>query len=731
MNLDGLNNMQKKAVLHDKGPLLVLAGAGSGKTRVLTTSIAYLIEEKNIDPRNIIAITFTNKAANEMKERIANLLHMDVSHLWIGTFHSICARILRMNIDKIGYDRNFTIYDTSDQKTLVKEIINDLGYKDDVTPREALNVISQAKNKSMDPEEFLQINTYYTKSDIFYEIFKKYEEKKFYYNALDFDDLIDKVLYLFVRNKETLKYYQQKFEYVFVDEYQDTNNSQYELIKYFSGFYNNVTVVGDADQSIYSFRGADISNILNFEKDFADADVIKLEQNYRSTDKILDTANVLIENNSERKDKNLWTENKDGSLPVYKSTNTESEEAKFVMDNIKNLIVDGYEPRDFAILYRTNAQSRPFEEILMKNLVNYKVIGGLKFYDRKEIKDLVSYLKILVNNKDDLALKRIINEPKRGIGNKTIDDLEYIASKHNISMLDLIREDEFNIFINERLRKSTNKFYQPLKDIFDNLSNYKIVDLINDVLDKSGYMKMLESSFSVEDRARIDNINEFISSAAEYEENNPEDSIYDYLENLSLLSDLDKTEDKENSVSIMTMHSAKGLEFPIVFVVGLDEGLFPGKRSIDEGNIEEERRLFYVGITRAKEKLFLTSSKSRRSYGKPVFYKPSRFIDEIIGKIKVEEEATSYGYTSREYEKAMAEDYMREKTRQSVLNKKLIKTDASGGDFQVGDKIRHSKWGDGMVVQIKIQDKGNELVVAFDKKGLKKLNQNYAPIEKI
>ncbi|WP_297790746.1 ATP-dependent helicase [uncultured Anaerococcus sp.] len=731
MNLDGLNNMQKKAVLHDKGPLLVLAGAGSGKTRVLTTSIAYLIEEKNIDPRNIIAITFTNKAANEMKERIANLLHMDVSHLWIGTFHSICARILRMNIDKIGYDRNFTIYDTSDQKTLVKEIINDLGYKDDVTPREALNVISQAKNKSMDPEEFLQINTYYTKSDIFYEIFKKYEEKKFYYNALDFDDLIDKVLYLFVRNKETLKYYQQKFEYVFVDEYQDTNNSQYELIKYFSGFYNNVTVVGDADQSIYSFRGADISNILNFEKDFADADVIKLEQNYRSTDKILDTANVLIENNSERKDKNLWTENKDGSLPVYKSTNTESEEAKFVIDNIKNLIVDGYEPRDFAILYRTNAQSRPFEEILMKNLVNYKVIGGLKFYDRKEIKDLVSYLKILVNNKDDLALKRIINEPKRGIGNKTIDDLEYIASKHNISMLDLIREDEFNIFINERLRKSTNKFYQPLKDIFDNLSNYKIVDLINDVLDKSGYMKMLESSFSVEDRARIDNINEFISSAAEYEENNPEDSIYDYLENLSLLSDLDKTEDKENSVSIMTMHSAKGLEFPIVFVVGLDEGLFPGKRSIDEGNIEEERRLFYVGITRAKEKLFLTSSKSRRSYGKPVFYKPSRFIDEIIGKIKVEEEATSYGYTSREYEKAMAEDYMREKTRQSVLNKKLIKTDASGGDFQVGDKIRHSKWGDGMVVQIKIQDKGNELVVAFDKKGLKKLNQNYAPIEKI
>ena len=731
MKLDSLNNMQKKAVLHDKGPLLVLAGAGSGKTRVLTTSIAYLIEEKNIDPRNIIAITFTNKAANEMKERISNLLNMDVSHLWIGTFHSICARILRMNIDKIGYDKNFTIYDSSDQKTLVKEIINELGLKEDITPREALSVISQAKNKSMSPDEFLQLNTYYTKGDSYYEIYKKYEEKKFYYNALDFDDLIDKVLYLFSKDIETLKFYQEKFQYVFVDEYQDTNNSQYELIKYFSGFHNNITVVGDADQAIYSFRGADISNILNFEKDFKDADVIKLEQNYRSTDKILDTANVLIENNSERKDKNLWTDNKNGSKPIYKSTNVESEEAKFVLDNIKELTYQGYDAKDFAILYRTNAQSRSFEEILMKNLINYKVIGGLKFYDRKEIKDLVSYLKIIVNPKDDLALKRIINEPKRGIGNKSIAELERISSIHEISMLDLIRLDEFRPLLTDRLKKLADKFYLPLKDIFSNIDKYKIVDLINEVLDKSGYIKMLETSYSVEDRSRIDNINEFISSAAEYEEENPDDTIFDYLENLSLLSDLDKTEDKDNSVSLMTMHAAKGLEFPIVFVVGLDEGLFPGKRSIDEGNVEEERRLFYVGITRAREKLFLTSSKSRRNYGKPIFYKPSRFVDEIIDKVIVEEDSSSYGYTSREYEKAMAEDYMREKTRQSVLNKKLVKTDASDSDFQVGDKIRHSKWGMGTIVQIKEQDKGNELVVAFDKKGLKKLNQDYAPIEKV
>lgn len=731
MNLDGLNKMQRKAVLHGEGPLLVLAGAGSGKTRVLTTSIACLIEEKNIDPRNIIAITFTNKAANEMKERVSRLLDMDVSHLWIGTFHSICARILRMNIDKIGYDRNFTIYDTSDQKTLIKEIINELGYKDDIAPREALNVISSAKNKSLDPDEFLKLNTYYSKGDIYYEIYKKYEEKKFYYNALDFDDLIDKVLYLFVKSKETLDFYQKKFEYVFVDEYQDTNNSQYELIKYFAGFHNNITVVGDADQSIYSFRGANISNILNFEKDFKDAEIIKLEQNYRSTESILETANLLIENNSERKDKELWTENKGGDKVIYKANSVESEEAKFVLDNIKSLIQEGYDAKDFAILYRTNAQSRPFEEILMKNLLDYKVVGGLKFYDRKEIKDLVSYLKILVNPKDDLSLKRIINEPKRGIGNKSIEELERVANLHNIAILDLITNESFNTLISDRIKKSTEKFYLPLREIFDNVDNYKIVDLIEDVLDKSGYMKSLESSYSVEDRARIDNINEFISSASEYQENNPEDNIYDYLENLSLLSDLDKTESTDNSISLMTMHAAKGLEFPVVFVVGLDEGLFPGKRSIDEGNIEEERRLFYVAITRAQEKLFLSSAEARRNYGKPVFYKPSRFIDEIIDNIKVEEKISSYGYSSREYEKTMAEDYMREKTRQSVLGKQLNKTSASDDEYKVGDKLVHAKWGSGMVVQIKKQDKGNELVVAFDEKGLKKLNQDYAPIEKV
>ncbi|RGB76597.1 ATP-dependent helicase [Anaerococcus nagyae] len=731
MNLEGLNEKQKEAVLHNKGPLLVLAGAGSGKTRVLTTSIANLIENEKVDPRNILAITFTNKAANEMKDRVSNLLNIDVSRLWIGTFHSICARILRMNIEKIGYNSNFTIYDTNDQRTLIKEIINDLGYKDEISPRDAQNLISSLKNKSISPKEFLDIDGYYRYHNEYYEIYRQYEKRKFEYNSLDFDDLIEKVLLLFSKDKDVLKYYQNKFEYVFVDEYQDTNISQYELVKNFAGIHQNVFVVGDADQSIYSFRGADINNILNFEKDFKDARVIKLEQNYRSTSNILDTANSLIVNNVERKDKELWTANGIGDEVLYKNNSVESEESKFVVDEIKMLINEGYSYSDIAILYRTNAQSRPFEEALMKSLIDYKVVGGLKFYDRKEIKDLVSYLKVIVNPKDDVALKRIINEPKRGIGNKSVEQLSKIATDNNISILDLIRSHEYSVLLTDRLKNLSNKFYNPLSEIFENIDKYTITDLINEVLDKSGYLKSLESSYSVEDRARIDNLNEFISAASEYEENNPDDTIYDYLENLSLISDMEKTEDKDNSILLMTMHSAKGLEFPVVFVVGMDEGLFPGKRSIDEGNIEEERRLFYVAITRAREKLYLTSSQLRRSYGKPIYYKTSRFVDEIRENIKELENKTFNSFSSKSYEKSSNEDYMREKTRQSVLNTKLRKNENSDETYQVGDKIMHSKWGEGMIVQVKESNEGNELVVAFDKKGLKKLNQDYAPIYKV
>ena len=731
MILEGLNDKQKEAVLHKNGPLLVLAGAGSGKTRVLTTSIANLIKNEGVDPRNILAITFTNKAANEMKDRIASLLGMDVGHLWIGTFHSICARILRMNIEKIGYSSNFTIYDTNDQRTLIKEIINDLGYKDEISPRDAQNIISSLKNKSISPNEFLKIDSFYRNHNEYYEIYRLYEKRKYEYNSLDFDDLIEKVLDIFKKDQQVLEYYQKKFEYVFVDEYQDTNASQYELIKYFGGYHNNVIVVGDADQSIYSFRGADISNILNFEKDFNDARVIKLEQNYRSTSNILNTANSLIINNIERKDKNLWTANDTGDEVIYKNNSVESEEGKFVVDEIKKLVNLGYAYSDIAVLYRTNAQSRPFEEILMKNLIDYKVIGGLKFYDRKEIKDLVSYLKVIVNPKDDVALKRIINEPKRGIGDKSVEQMGKIASDNNISILELITNPTYEQLLTDRLKKLAYKFYNPLKEIFENALKYTITDLINEVLDKSGYLKVLESSYSVEDRARIDNINEFISAASEYEENNPDDTIYDYLENLSLISELEKTEDKDNSVTLMTMHAAKGLEFPIVFVVGMDEGLFPGKRSIDEGNVEEERRLFYVAITRAREKLYLTSSEVRRAYGKPVYYKTSRFIDEIKSNIKELENKSFSSFNSRTYERSSNEDYMREKTRQSVLDTKLKKHENSDETYQVGDKIMHSKWGEGMVVQIKENEDGNELVVAFDKKGLKKLNQDYAPIYKV
>lgn len=730
MDLSNLNKKQKEAVLHNKGPLLVLAGAGSGKTRVLTTSIAHKITDQKIDARNILAITFTNKAANEMKERVSSILNQDVSHLWIGTFHSICARILRMNIDKIGYDRNFTIYDTGDQKTLVKEIIKELNYKDDINPREAINIISYCKNKSISPEEFANLNTFYSKQEEYYNIYKKYEEKKFKYNALDFDDLIDKVLVLFEKNSETLKYYQEKFEYIYVDEYQDTNNSQYQLIKYLAKVHNNVVVVGDADQSIYSFRGANINNILDFEKDFKDAKIIKLEQNYRSTGNILNIANKLIKNNIERKDKKLWTEHNNGEKVFYKACSVESEEADFVVSEIKDLVKSGYSYSDIAILYRTNAQSRNFEEGLMKNLINYKVIGGLKFYDRKEIKDLVAYLKILVNPKDNIALKRIINEPKRGIGQKSLDDLENQAQKMGISILEIIKDPHLKAQLPQRLIKLVDKFYKPLEEIFDNVENYLIVDLINDILDNSGYIESLEKSYSVENRSRIDNINEFISAAAEYQANNPEDKLYDYLENLSLLSDLDKTDDSDDAISMMTVHSAKGLEFPICFVVGMDEGLFPSKRSIDEGNLEEERRLCYVAITRAEEKLYLTSSEIRRNYGQPVYYKVSRFIDEIKDDLEIISTYHTPSFSNK-YTKQSNEMYMREKTRESVLNKKPVKKEASSETFQVGDTIKHSKWGRGMIVQIKKSEDGNELVIAFDKKGLKKLNQDYAPIVKV
>ncbi len=656
MNLDRLNERQREAVLHKNGPLLVLAGAGSGKTSVLTTSIAYKIKEESIDPRNILAITFTNKAANEMKDRVADLLDMDISYLWIGTFHSICARILRMNIERIGYSKNFTIYDSQDQRTLIRDIIKELGYKDEITPRIAQSIISNAKNKSIDPEEFLKLNFYMQNADEIAEIYKRYEKKKFEYNALDFDDLIEKVLELFAKDKETLRYYQDKFDYIFVDEFQDTNNSQYELIRFIAGDNSNVVAVGDADQSIYSFRGADIRNILNFEKDFFNTKIIKLEQNYRSTSKILNTANKLISNNLERKEKNLWTENNDGSDVVYRETSVESEESKFIIDTIKQLLADGYKESDIVVLYRTNAQSRPFEEGFLKNLIDYKVVGGLKFYDRKEIKDIIAYLNILVNSKDDVSLKRIINEPKRGIGEKSIEQLESIALGHGISILDLITDPNFYLLLTDRLKTLANKFFEPLKDIFTNVDNYQIVDLINDLLDKTGYLRNLEKSHLVEDRARIDNINEFISSAADYQEANPDDTLRDYLENLSLLSEIDKTENSNESVSLMTMHQAKGLEFPVVFIVGLDEGLFPSKRSLDEGNLEEERRLFYVGITRAEEKLYMTSSQVRRNYGKISYYKPSRFIDEIKDLIHKEENKEYINYNSRAYEKSMNED---------------------------------------------------------------------------
>ena len=729
MDFLNLNDKQKEAVLFDKGPLLVLAGAGSGKTRVLTTKIAYLIEEKNVFEGNIVAITFTNKAANEMKKRIGDLLDRDISGMWIGTFHSICARILRRNIDKIGYNRSFSIYDTTDQKTLIKEIIKDFRYKDSISAKEALGIISNCKNSGLSPEDFLKVNTLYTKQDEYYKIYQEYEKRKFDYSALDFDDIIEKTLELFSKVKEVREYYQKKFEYVFVDEYQDTNRSQYELIKYFAGFHNNVVVVGDSDQSIYSFRGADINNILDFEKDFEDAKVIKLEQNYRSTQNILDIANKLIKNNELRKDKTLWTDHEKGDQVFYKESQSDYEEADFVSKEINTLLHEGYNYKDIAILYRTNAQSRAFEDQFMRSGFNYKVVGGLKFYDRKEIKDIVSYLKVIVNGKDDVALKRIINEPKRGIGQKSIEKVEELSSSIGISMMDVIKDTNLQQSLSKSVRNKLEEFYRPLKDLIENPYSYTIVELIKEILNKSGYLSALENSRSVEERSRIENLNEFVSSADDFQKENPDSSVDDYLEKLSLLSDLDKTEDIDDSLSLMTVHAAKGLEFPVCFIVGMDQYLFPSKRSVEEGNIEEERRLFYVAMTRAEKKLYLTSAKTRRNYGQSINYKRSEFIDEIIDELNIIDFYKTPTYSSRN--KYDSQTFMTDRLKRSIANKKKRIEKARSEELKVGDKIKHTKWGEGMVVQINESDDGNELIVSFENKGLKHLNQNYAPIEKV
>ncbi len=730
--LEGLNDKQREAVEFGDGPLLILAGAGSGKTRVLTHRIAYLIEKRGIFPGNILAITFTNKAADEMKERVSNLLENNVDDIWMGTFHSVCVRILRRDIDKIGYDRSFSIYDRDDQVTLMKECIKELNVNKDIyKERAVLAKISDLKDKMIDPDTYINQNysEFYARN--VGELYALYEKKLRAYNALDFDDLILKTIELFRKEEEVLDYYQRKFKYVFVDEYQDTNKSQYELIRLISGRYKNICVVGDPDQSIYKFRGADISNILNFEKDFENATTILLEQNYRSTKNILGVANHVIKNNFERKDKNLWTANEEGQKVVVESLLDEKEEASFVASKIMELLGEGYSLNDMAILYRTNAQSRSFEEAFMRDSIPYKIVGGLRFYDRKEIKDIMAYLKVIQNPADNVSLKRIINVPKRGIGPATINKIEEYASQNDESMYSVMMDIDKVDTLSAGPKKKIKDFVNMMNEFAAMSKVLSVDEFIEKLVYGVGYIDELEKEGGIEAETRLQNIKEFISVALDYEVKNPNGSLEDFLSTISLLSDVDKTEDRENSVTLLTVHSAKGLEFPVVFLVGMEEGLFPISRALDsESELEEERRLCYVAITRAEKLLFVTYAKIRTIYGRTSYTLPSRFLDEMpedliessTGKGKsISIDAGTFN-SSREV-------FIQVKDYTGKAKERIVSSRINEEDISTGRKVRHNKWGIGTIVQIKDSKDDKELVVAFDGVGLKRLLLSIAPIE--
>ena len=753
MNLvEGLNDKQKEAVIETEGPCLVIAGAGSGKTKVLTHKIAYLIEEKNIKPWNILAITFTNKAANEMKERITNLIGEVANDMWIGTFHSICVKILRKFIDRVGYNSDFVIFDTSDQKTLIKQCIRSLNLDDKIyTDRGVIAEISNSKNEMLTPMQYkLRTNNEIRKEKIA-EIYEIYQRRLKENNALDFDDIINLTIQILTENQDVLEYYSEKFKYVLVDEYQDTNKAQFTLITLLSGRHGNITVVGDNDQGIYSFRGADITNILNFEKDFPGTKIIKLEQNYRSTKAILDAANAVIKHNEKKYEKNLWTEKEGGKRPEVAILDNEYEEANFIVEQINRLKREEYyKYSDFTVLYRTNAQSRSIEDIFRRENIPYKMIGGLKFYERKEIKDVIAYLRLIHNQADNLSLGRIINEPKRGIGQTSMEKIEAIAETNGISMYEVIKHTEQyglnKVFINSR------EFINIIEDLSSKKDEMLISELTKEVLNKTGYMKALELENTAQAESRIENLNEFLTVAMEFEEENAENSLAEFLESITLSSDIDGMEDKEDSVTLMTLHSAKGLEFPVVFLVGMEEGLFPSYRSIGEQReIEEERRLCYVGITRAKEYLFLTCAKQRTIFGSTSLNKISRFLEEIPKELlegveKLEKphklkENTEWTYGNNSNKKAISfviagsntnkpQPNFAFRTAESFLNN--INTKPIGvnlSKYKIGQTIYHKKFGEGIITEIAEEGDDLKIDISFEKVGHKRLMAKYANLE--
>ena len=767
--LNGMNDKQAEAVQTTEGPLLIMAGAGSGKTRVLTHRIAYLIDEKFVNPWNILAITFTNKAAREMRER-AMALNPATADTLIATFHSMCVRILRREADHIGYNRNFTIIDPGEQRTLMKRILKNLNLDPKKwNERSILGTISNAKNDLLDEVAYdHQAGDMYTQ--IVAKCYKVYQEELRRSEAMDFDDLIMMTLRLFDQNPDVLAYYQQRYQYIHVDEYQDTNHAQYQLVKLLASRFKNICVVGDADQSIYGWRGADMQNILDFEKDYPEAKVVLLEENYRSTKKILQAANDVIQNNRNRRDKKLWTQNADGEQIVYYRANDERDEAIFVASTIDNLVREtGKNFKDFAVLYRTNAQSRTIEEALLKSNIPYTMVGGTKFYSRKEIRDVISYLNLIANTSDNISYERIINEPKRGVGPGTLEKIRLFAYDRQMSLLDA-SENIMLSPIKGKAAQAIGDFAIFVLKLRDRLDNLTITQLVEEVLEQSGYLEALQIQNTLESQARIENIEEFLSVTKNFDDNNtdgaPDESGLDklgrFLNDLALIADTDDGDQETAEVTLMTLHAAKGLEFPVVFLIGMEEGVFPLSRaSEDQDELEEERRLAYVGITRAEEILFLTNANSRILYGKTNYNRPTRFLNEISTDLlqyqglarpaNTSFSATYANIGARQFGQGMSLQQALQARKAQVQpdyttsSKSKVQpfSKNSGGqpfgqnslqkasvDWQIGDIAHHKKWGDGTVLAVSGTGKAQELKINFPEVGLKKLLASLAPIEK-
>lgn len=740
--LKGMNPRQKEAVLHTDGPLLLMAGAGSGKTRVLTHRIAYLIEEKEVNPWNILAITFTNKAAKEMKERVNAILETGGEDVWVSTFHSMCVRILRRDVDYIGYNRNFTIIDSSEQLSLMKRILKELNIDPKkYDPRSLLGSISQAKNSLLSPEAFAKMQgSYY--EEIAAKCYAAYQKELLYNQCMDFDDLIMNTIRLFDEHPDSLTYYQNKFHYIHVDEYQDTNHAQYTLVNLLAGRFRNLCVVGDADQSIYGWRGADMQNILDFEKDYPDAAVILLEQNYRSTKTILNAANQVIENNRNRKPKNLWTENQDGNKITYYRADNERDETRFIVERMQEEIqTNRRNYGDFAILYRTNAQSRVMEETLLKANIPYKMVGGHKFYDRKEIKDVLAYLNVMANPQDSLSFERIVNSPKRGIGPGSVEKLRSFATMHEWPLLEAARNVEL-ANIGGKAGTQLGSFGEMMHQLTEMIPYLTVTELTKEVLERSGYLDDLKIQNTLESQARIENLEEFLTVTQEFDKqfekeglenaDSPEDKLVVFLNDLALVSDIDSLEEETKQVTLMTLHAAKGLEFPVVFLIGLEEGVFPLSRALmEESELEEERRLAYVGITRAEEALFMTNAFSRTLYGRTQYNRPSRFLEEIDQELLDIHgmRPTSNASQPSPLRANNATPKYQQPTKAGVSAK--VATGGETGGWKSGDKVKHKKWGPGTVVRVSGDAKDLELDIAFPSQGVKRVLAAFAPIEKV